>query len=87
DQNGNPKRRPDGTIDYYKVTLQDVINYVTPIKDELDRLSRSPIPELDDYITRSAGLLRAARHGKLVVFAAGNANNYNVTWMHAGTPY
>ncbi|SFU67731.1 autotransporter domain-containing protein [Xenorhabdus koppenhoeferi] len=87
DQNGNPKRRPDGTIDYYKVTLQDVINYVTPIKDELDRLSRSPIPELDDYITRSAGLLRAARHGKLVVFAAGNSNNYNVTWMHAGTPY
>lgn len=87
DANGRPKRRPDGTIDYYKVTLQDVINYVTPIKDDLDRLSRSPIPELDDYTTRSAGLLRAARHGKLVVFAAGNANNYNVTWFHAGMPY
>ncbi|AYA40230.1 autotransporter domain-containing protein [Xenorhabdus nematophila] len=87
DSNGNPIRRPDGTVDYYKVTLQDVINYVTPIKDDLDRLSRSPIPELDDYTTRSAGLLRAARHGKLVVFAAGNANNYNVTWLHAGMPY
>ncbi|MDC9596295.1 autotransporter domain-containing protein [Xenorhabdus anantnagensis] len=87
DANGNPKRWENGTVKYYPVTLQDVIDYVRPIKDDLDRLSRSPIPESDDYITRSAGLLRAARHGKLVVFAAGNANNYNVTWMHAGMPY
>ncbi|OTA15726.1 autotransporter [Xenorhabdus vietnamensis] len=87
DSNGKPKRWPDGTVKYYKVTLQDVIDYVNPIKDDLDRLSRSPIPESDDYTTRSAGLLRAARQGKLVVFAAGNANNYNVTWMHAGMPY
>ncbi|AOM40039.1 autotransporter domain-containing protein [Xenorhabdus hominickii] len=87
DAYGNPIRRKDGTIDYYEVTLQDVINYATPIKDELDKLSRSPIPVMDDYTTRTAGLLRAARHGKLVVFAAGNANNYNVTWIHAGMPY
>ncbi|MDX7998494.1 autotransporter outer membrane beta-barrel domain-containing protein [Xenorhabdus sp. Reich] len=87
DQFGRPIRRPDGTVDYEKVTLQNVIDYVTPIKDDLDRLSRSPIPELDDYTTRTAGLLRAARQGKLVVFAAGNANNYNVTWLHAGMPY
>ncbi|OTA19931.1 autotransporter [Xenorhabdus beddingii] len=87
DEYGKPKRRPDGTVDYVEIKIQDVINYVTPIKDELDRLSRFPIPELDDYTTRTAGLLRAARHGKLVVFAAGNANNYNVTWLHAGMPY
>ncbi len=87
DANGRPKRWENGTIKYYPVTLQDVINYVTLIKDDLDRLSRSPIPEVDDYTTRSAGLLRAARQGKLVVFAAGNANNYNVTWLHAGMPY
>ncbi|PHM60235.1 autotransporter domain-containing protein [Xenorhabdus ishibashii] len=87
DENGKPKRWENGTVKYYSVKLQDLINYVTPIKDDLDRLSRSPIPELDDYITRTAGLLRAARHGKLVVFAAGNANNYNVTWLHAGMPY
>ncbi|SFN97256.1 autotransporter domain-containing protein [Xenorhabdus japonica] len=87
DANGNPKRWPDGTVKYYPITLQDVIDYVNPIKSDLDRLSRSPIPEVDDYTTRSAGLLRAARQGKLVVFAAGNANNYNVTWMHAGMPY
>ncbi|MDC9592431.1 autotransporter domain-containing protein [Xenorhabdus sp. IM139775] len=87
DEYGKPKRWANGTVKYYPVELQDVINYVTPIKNDLDRLSRSPIPELDDYITRSAGLLRAARQGKLVVFAAGNANNYNVTWLHAGMPY
>ncbi|MBD1226429.1 autotransporter domain-containing protein [Xenorhabdus griffiniae] len=87
DEYGRPKRWENGTIKYDKVTLQELINYVTPIKDDLDRLSRSPIPELDDYTTRTAGLLRAARHGKLVVFAAGNANNYNITWLHAGMPY
>ncbi|CAM3861245.1 S8 family peptidase [Xenorhabdus thuongxuanensis] len=87
DEHGKPKRWENGTIKYYPVTLQDLTNYVTPIKDDLDRLSRTPIPELDDYTTRTAGLLRAARHGKLVVFAAGNANNYNVTWLHAGMPY
>ncbi|MBD2800512.1 autotransporter domain-containing protein [Xenorhabdus sp. M] len=87
DKDGWPIKLPNGTYDYVKVTLQDVINFVTPMKEELDELSRSPIPEFDDYITRSAGLLRAARQGKLVVFAAGNANNYNVTWLHAGMPY
>ncbi|PHM66098.1 autotransporter [Xenorhabdus sp. KJ12.1] len=89
DINGNPIRRPDGTWDYVKTTLEDVRKYVRDnnLREKLDRLSRSEIPELDDYTTRTAGLLRAARHDKLVVFAAGNANNYNVTWLHAGMPY
>ncbi|PHM74232.1 autotransporter domain-containing protein [Xenorhabdus kozodoii] len=89
DINGKPKRWENGTIKYYPITLQNLINYVTPIKGDLDRLSRSPIPELefDDDLSSDAGLLRAARHGKLVVFAAGNSNNYNVTWLHAGMPY
>ncbi|MDX7987343.1 autotransporter outer membrane beta-barrel domain-containing protein, partial [Xenorhabdus sp. 12] len=87
DENGRPIRLPNGTVHYYQVTLDDVKDYVKPIKDEIDRLSRSPIPVRDDYTTRTAGLLRAAREGKLVVFAAGNANNYNVTWLHAGMPY
>ncbi|MCC8368142.1 autotransporter domain-containing protein [Xenorhabdus sp. PB61.4] len=89
DAYGNPIRRPDGTWDYVKTTLEDVRKYVNnnDLREKLDRLSRSEIPELDDYTTRTAGLLRAARHDKLVVFAAGNANNYNVTWLHAGMPY
>ncbi|WP_153043408.1 S8 family serine peptidase, partial [Xenorhabdus innexi] len=87
DELGNPIRWPNGTVKYNEVTLNDVIKYVEPIKEKLDQLSRAPIPELDDYTTRTAGLLRAARHDKLVVFAAGNANNYNVTWLHAGMPF
>ncbi|MDX7989258.1 autotransporter outer membrane beta-barrel domain-containing protein, partial [Xenorhabdus sp. 12] len=84
---GTPKLRADGTIDYEQVTLEDVANFVKPIKDEIDRLSRSPIPVRDDPIARTAGLLRAAREGKLVVFATGNTNNYNVTLQDAGMPY
>ncbi|MBC8943659.1 autotransporter domain-containing protein [Xenorhabdus indica] len=91
DSKGNPIRFPNGTVKYDKVTLDDVIKYATPIKEMLDKLSKSPIPEDDFYpilgTIRSASLLRAARQDKLVVFAAGNANNYNVTWLHAGMPF
>ncbi|PHM67619.1 autotransporter [Xenorhabdus stockiae] len=97
DKWGNPILWPNGTVKYDEVRINDVINHVNKykIKEELDRLSRSPIPEtrpetLDDItanIPATAGLLRAARHGKLVVFAAGNTNNYNVTWLDAGMPY
>ncbi|WP_340608477.1 autotransporter domain-containing protein [Xenorhabdus bharatensis] len=95
DADGKPIIRPDGTWDYVQVTLDGVREYGDFIREKLEQSSRSPIPEtrpetFDDItanIPATAGLLRAARHGKLVVFAAGNTNNYNVTWLDAGMPY
>ncbi|MCC8368395.1 S8 family serine peptidase [Xenorhabdus sp. PB61.4] len=89
DKWGNPILWPNGTVKYDEVRINDVINHVDKykLKEELDRLSHSPIPEAFDNNSATAGLLRAARHGKLVVFAAGNTNNYNVTWLDAGMPY
>ncbi|PHM67707.1 autotransporter serine protease [Xenorhabdus sp. KJ12.1] len=90
DANGNPIKRPDGTWDYKKVTLENIREGVEPIKELLDYVSRYPIPE-EDYpfsgLIRSASLLRTARHDKLIVFAAGNSNNYNVTGLDAGMPF
>ncbi|MCC8381749.1 autotransporter domain-containing protein [Xenorhabdus sp. PB30.3] len=87
DKRGNPRRWPNGTVKYKQVTLAHVINEMEPIKGILDHLSRSPIPEIYDELSGTAGLLRAARHHKLVVRSAGNANNYNVTWIDAGIPF
>ncbi|PHM51622.1 autotransporter serine protease [Xenorhabdus sp. KK7.4] len=86
DENGKPIRRPDGTWDYVQVTMDEVRKHGESIRNTLDQLSRSPIPETFDDNSATAGLLRAARHGKLVVFAAGNSNNYNITWIDAGMP-
>ncbi|PHM67617.1 autotransporter [Xenorhabdus stockiae] len=86
DENGRPIRRPDGTWDYVQVTMDEVRKHGSSIRNTLDQLSRSPIPETFDDNSATAGLLRAARHGKLVVFAAGNSNNYNITWIDAGMP-
>ncbi|MCC8381750.1 autotransporter domain-containing protein [Xenorhabdus sp. PB30.3] len=86
DENGRPIRRPDGTWDYVQVTMDEVKKHGESIRNTLDQLSRSPIPETFDDNSATAGLLRAARHGKLVVFAAGNSNNYNITWIDAGMP-
>ncbi|WP_446468999.1 autotransporter domain-containing protein [Xenorhabdus stockiae] len=86
DENGRPIRRPDGTWDYVQVTMDEVRKHGESIRNTLDQLSRSPIPETFDDNSATAGLLRAARHGKLVVFAAGNSNNYNITWIDAGMP-
>ncbi|PHM51619.1 autotransporter domain-containing protein [Xenorhabdus sp. KK7.4] len=85
--NGKPIIRPDDTLDYVQVTLDEVREYGDSIRDKLDQLSRLPIPEVFENNSATAGLLRAARHGKLVVFATGNTNNYNVTWLDAGMPY
>ncbi|WP_340608472.1 autotransporter domain-containing protein [Xenorhabdus bharatensis] len=87
DSNGKPIRRPDGTWDYVQFTMEQIRKHGESIRNELDQLSRSPIPEAFDDNSATAGLLRAARHGKLVVFAAGNSNNYNITWIDAGMPY
>ncbi|CDH26469.1 autotransporter domain-containing protein [Xenorhabdus bovienii] len=84
---GRPIRLPNGTIAYYKVTLKQLINYVSPIKEKLNELSQAPLAVTGEPLASDAGMLRAARQGKLMVFAAGNANNYNVTWLHAGMPY
>ncbi|MDR0218432.1 MAG: autotransporter outer membrane beta-barrel domain-containing protein [Enterobacteriaceae bacterium] len=84
-------RWPNGTGKYKQWTLQNIIDDMKPIKDKLEQASQLPTPEINDDngdgITSTAGLLRAARNDKLVVFAAGNSNHYNQTWLHAGMPY
>ncbi|WP_404855743.1 S8 family serine peptidase [Escherichia coli] len=62
-----------------------------PLRERIRAFSKAPVPSTvadkdgdEQDIAGWAGMLRAARHGKLIVFAAGNENNYNVP-MHSAT--
>ncbi|TCT86496.1 subtilase-type serine protease [Gibbsiella quercinecans] len=79
--------RPEGTYNYVQFTLGDIIREMTPLKNNIDATSRRPITESFTAYNDYAGILRAARAGKLIVFAAGNNNNYNVPMYDAGLPY
>ncbi|WP_330985369.1 MULTISPECIES: autotransporter outer membrane beta-barrel domain-containing protein [Enterobacterales] len=87
DSEGNRITRPDGTWDYVQMTPQDVLDEITPQKASIDQMSRAPISTQTSELSDFAGMLRAARDGKLVVFAAGNENNYNVPMYDASLPY
>ncbi|MGF2656313.1 autotransporter outer membrane beta-barrel domain-containing protein [Serratia marcescens] len=91
DAAGNDISLPNGTWKYQQITPASQIDALAPLKARIDAFSQNPIPttvvdaELD--IAVYAGILRAARHGKLIVFAAGNENNYNVPTRDASLPY
>ncbi|WP_411704170.1 autotransporter outer membrane beta-barrel domain-containing protein [Edaphovirga cremea] len=90
DENGNEIFLPDGTPFYVEVTKQDAIDEFTAEDiNIINALSNSPVPssELDSDNSEHAALVRSARFGKLIVFAAGNENNYNVPLGESSLPY
>lgn len=82
---------PNGTLRYTKVSPDDMKSILIPYKDNIDSRSKSQIPENvskdDANLNNLAGMLRAARHNKLIVFSAGNENNYNVPTLSATLPH
>ncbi|MBN5246993.1 S8 family peptidase, partial [Serratia ureilytica] len=91
DAAGNDLFFPNGTWKYQQLTPTSQIDALAPLKARIDAFSQGPIPttivdEVRD-IAGYAGMLRSARHGKLIVFAAGNENNYNVPARDASLPY
>ncbi|MGX9257773.1 autotransporter outer membrane beta-barrel domain-containing protein [Pantoea ananatis] len=91
DADGNDILLPNRTWKYEQITLPSLIEALTPLKERIDAFSQRPIPttvadeNLD--IGAYAGILRAARFGKLIIFATGNENNYNVPTRDATIPY
>ncbi len=77
DDNGQPIILPDGTLSFIQVTAEDSLELISS-EDiaAIDKLSHSPIPSSNMELCNEqyAALLRAARAGKLIVFAAGNSN-------------
>ncbi|MDL4454925.1 autotransporter outer membrane beta-barrel domain-containing protein [Klebsiella michiganensis] len=90
DEQGRDIILPNGRPFYVQVTAQDSFNTLSA--DDvvnIDKLSKKIIPSSNlsfIYGTYSA-LLRAARAGKLIVFAAGNFNNYNVPLLFPSIPH
>ncbi|MDI6539561.1 autotransporter outer membrane beta-barrel domain-containing protein [Pantoea ananatis] len=91
DASGNDILLPNGTWKYEQTTLSSLIDALEPLKERINAFSQHPVPptvgdeNLD--IAGLAGMLRAARHGKLIVFATGNTNNYNVPTRDETLPY
>ncbi|MFI0488478.1 MAG: autotransporter domain-containing protein [Yersinia sp. (in: enterobacteria)] len=91
DSGGNRLFFPNGYPQYVQVTPGDIIDYFIPLKARIDAFSQLPIPDVtaanDLEISGYGGMLRAARYGKLIIFAAGNFNNYNVPTSDETIPY
>ncbi|QDL35674.1 autotransporter serine protease [Serratia liquefaciens] len=91
DAAGNDISLPNGTWKYQQITSASQIAALTPLRERIDAFSQNPIPttvaDADLDIAGYAGMLRAARHGKMIVFAAGNSNNYNVPMRDESIPY
>ncbi|TPW41316.1 S8 family serine peptidase, partial [Serratia sp. SRS-8-S-2018] len=91
DAAGNDISLPNGTWKYQQITPASQIAALTPLRERIDAFSQNPIPttvaDADLDIAGYAGMLRAARHGKLIVFSAGNSNNYNVPTRDESIPY
>ncbi|EGL4350674.1 autotransporter outer membrane beta-barrel domain-containing protein [Salmonella enterica] len=91
DADGNNLSLPDGTDKYIQLTPDSQINALLPLRESIYAFSQNAIPatiaDEEKDIASYAGMLRAARHGKLIVFAAGNENNYNVPTKDATLPY
>ncbi|WON78965.1 autotransporter outer membrane beta-barrel domain-containing protein [Serratia sp. UGAL515B_01] len=91
DDNGEEIYFPDGRPFYVKVTKEDAVgDYTTDDVNTINFLSHHAVPStgLDTFPSLlSAALIRAVRFGKLLVFAAGNGNNYNVPVGESSIPY
>ncbi|MGU5952085.1 autotransporter outer membrane beta-barrel domain-containing protein [Klebsiella pneumoniae] len=90
DSDGNPVYLPNGRPFYFLLTKEDSLNaFSSDDIAAIDKLSQNPIPSsnMDSLEIQYAALLRSARTGKLIVFAAGNANNYNVPFRQSSIPY
>ncbi|HBA9857685.1 TPA: autotransporter domain-containing protein, partial [Escherichia coli] len=76
DADGNKLYLPNGTYKYIQVTPTSVTEELLPLRDRIRAFSKSPVPSTvadkdgdEQDIAGWAGMLRAARHGKLIVFA------------------
>lgn len=90
DENGNLLFFPDGRPRYKEISKQEALGfYSTDEITTIGALSATPAPltKLNTWSSEPAAILRAARSGKLLVFAAGNDNNYNVPVSNASLPY
>ena len=85
DANGRNMTLPGGVYDYVTLDPQATIASAIASRNNLERDSTRPIPS-GRYET-SAVLLRAARAGKLIVYSAGNYNNYNIPEVSKSLPY
>ncbi|NXZ90149.1 autotransporter outer membrane beta-barrel domain-containing protein [Serratia fonticola] len=90
DDGGKSIILPNGTPFYVQFTAEDSLDVLSS-EDiaAIDKLSHSPIPSLNTGSLSQpyAALLRATRAGKLIVFSAGNYNNYNVPLLEPSIPY
>lgn len=85
DATGKDIRLPNGRPDYVALIQADEINRMLENKGAVERSSKLPIPTGMHNVT--AAMLRAARHNKLLVFSAGNFNNYNIPEAEKSLPY
>lgn len=85
DPNGNIIWLPNGRPDYVALVKDDVINEMMQYKPSVARDSQQPVPA--GMQNSMATMLRAAQHGKLIVFSAGNYNNYNIPEAQKSLPY
>nr|WP_311771930.1 S8 family peptidase [Serratia marcescens] len=76
---------PNGRPDYVALIQGDEINKMMRNKSNVERSSEQPVPTGGH--NSMAAMLRAARHGKLIVFSAGNYNNYNIPEAQKSLPY
>lgn len=76
---------PNGRPDYVALVQGDEINEMMRNKASVERSSKQPIAT--GRHSSMAAMLRAAKHGKLIVFSAGNYNNYNIPEAQKSLPY
>lgn len=76
---------PNGRPDYVAFVKSDVIGEMMRNKASVEWGSEQPVPT--GAHSAMPTLLRAARHGKLIVFSAGNYNNYNIPEAQKSLPY
>ncbi|MCW7649158.1 autotransporter outer membrane beta-barrel domain-containing protein [Serratia bockelmannii] len=91
DENGNEIYLNSGFPKYEQVKFMSIMEDLLPLKSEIDARSQTPTPwangNKEARVANYAGMLRLARSGKLIVFAAGNSNNYNIPMSDESIPY
>ncbi|WP_083615905.1 autotransporter domain-containing protein [Pantoea sp. 1.19] len=93
DDEGQPRYFPDGRWQYQHLAPEYWVGKLAAVRPLIDALSQRPFStdrgeaNGDPGLYAASAMLRAARYGKLVVFAAGNENNYNVPSSAASIPH